>query len=644
MKAKHCRILCLLGCILIPLLAFSQDGEDQLFDADITKDEELLFTEVPTVSTVTRISQKSTESPFNIYVITSDDIRRMGAQNITDVLRRVPGVDVGVIDGFQSQVGMRGSNSFNSTKALILLNGRRVGVDIFGVTFWNLLPVAIEDIERIEVLRGPGTTYGANALSGVVNIITKDSHTDPGGTVSSFGGTNDVWDAHASYGFLGLEQSARISANRYESHAYSNDSITRYTQALGTAELLNAEKSRLSLSTGWNEFEGVADVPLGPKRTFLEGLLGFVSLQFDQDLSDASSWMARVSLDHIDVTLPTLADAPTLQHDRLSAEFQHAFQLNDWNQIVWGLETEALFTQDEDALELYAPNTTDFYAAHFLDKIRLSEKWLFYLGGRFEDHDITGVNASPMASLVYHPTDNDVWRLSYSTAHRSPSFFESYANIHAPELPGRHFDGNQSARPEFIQSVDLGYQAFRFSNRLQLMADLFAHRIARHIDLNDRIEPENGDYLENFIDNLGNSDAYGFELSALGNPTSSTRLWASYSFQDVDFEKDGIGLASPAQHKVSMGGGFDFNQHWSFDAWMYYQTDSEFIEETSDLGGRNLIPIDNYSLLNLKLSYRLTERNLEFDIRGLNLIDDGHREFPGEPIARQFLFGLTYRF
>ncbi|MBZ0255061.1 TonB-dependent receptor, partial [bacterium] len=298
----------------------------------------------------------------------------------------------------------------------------------------------------------------------------------------------------------------------------------------------------------------------------------------------------------------------------------------------------------ENALELYAPKTTDFYAAHFLDKITLSDKWLLYLGGRIEDHDITGFNASPMASLVYHPTDNDVWRLSYSTAHRSPSFFESYANIHAPELPGRHFDGNQDARPEYIQSVDLGYQAFRFSNRLQLMFDLFAYRIERHIDLNDRIEPENGDYLENFIDNLGNTDGYGFELGVMSNPTTSTRLWGSYSFQNVSFQEDGIGLASPAQHKLTLGGGFDFAKHFSFDTWMYLQTDSEFIEETSDLGGRNDIYIDNYSLLNVRLSYRLPEKNLEFDFRGLNLIDDGHHEFPGEPIGRQFLLGVTYRF
>ncbi|MBZ0258590.1 TonB-dependent receptor plug domain-containing protein, partial [bacterium] len=177
----------LLLTIIISENLYSQDTEDQLFIENISKDEELLFTEVPTVSTVTRISQKSTESPFNIFVITSDDIVRMGAQSIADALRRVPGIDIGIIDGFQSQIGIRGSNSFNSTKVLILLNGRRIGVDIFGVTFWNLLPVAIEDIERIEVLRGPGTTYGANALSGVVNIITKDSHTDPGGSVSFYG-------------------------------------------------------------------------------------------------------------------------------------------------------------------------------------------------------------------------------------------------------------------------------------------------------------------------------------------------------------------------------------------------------------------------------------------------------------------------
>lgn len=134
----------------------------------------LLFQEIPTVFTVSKKEQAISESPSAVSIITEEDIRAYGAANIPDLLRNVPGVDVMAISATDYNVNVRGFNKDASHKLLVLIDGRSVNLDFMGIVLWESLPVTMEEIKRIEIVKGPGSAiWGGNAYSGIINIVTK---------------------------------------------------------------------------------------------------------------------------------------------------------------------------------------------------------------------------------------------------------------------------------------------------------------------------------------------------------------------------------------------------------------------------------------------------------------------------------------
>ena len=153
------------------------------------------------VTSVSKKEQKLAKTGAAIFVITQEDIRRSGATNIPDLLRMVPGVDVAQIDSNQWAVSIRGFNLAFSNKVLVLIDGRSVYVNTFSGALWDTIDVPLEDIERIEVIRGPGgTVWGANAVNGVINIITKHSRDTKGGLVTAGAGSKETAAGLAQYG------------------------------------------------------------------------------------------------------------------------------------------------------------------------------------------------------------------------------------------------------------------------------------------------------------------------------------------------------------------------------------------------------------------------------------------------------------
>ena len=186
----------LLGVLLtLPSGAFASElaeSENGLMDLSI---EELLDLEVTTVS---RRKQSLSSAAAAVFVITEQDIRRSGASSIPDALRMVPGVNVAQIDGNKWAVTARGFNGRYAGKLLVLMDGRTLYSPLFSGVFWDVQDISLESIERIEVIRGPGATlWGANAVNGVINIITKPASDSRGGYVnagiSSEGGTEAVF-------------------------------------------------------------------------------------------------------------------------------------------------------------------------------------------------------------------------------------------------------------------------------------------------------------------------------------------------------------------------------------------------------------------------------------------------------------------
>ncbi|MCH7500672.1 MAG: TonB-dependent receptor, partial [Nitrospinae bacterium] len=185
--------LSFLACLLL-LTGFSRGGPEEplLLAGNLPEDltkltlEQLMDIEVTSVS---KKPEKAAQAPAAVFVITQEDIRRSGATHIPEVLRMVPGVEVARVDGNKWAVSIRGFNGLFARKLLVLIDGRSVYTGLFSGTFWDTQDTALEDIERIEVIRGPGATvWGVNAVNGVINIITKQSKNSQGGLVSAGGG------------------------------------------------------------------------------------------------------------------------------------------------------------------------------------------------------------------------------------------------------------------------------------------------------------------------------------------------------------------------------------------------------------------------------------------------------------------------
>ena len=188
------------------------NDDSELYDD--TADLELLDLEVPIVVTAARRAQKITTVPNAVSIITADDIRASGARTIPDALRLAPGMDVAELSYSNKAVSVRGLHGFVTRTVLVLVDGRQLFDSLFGGTLWGNWPFQLEDIERIEIIRGPGgVTWGANAVDGVINIITKDPKDQLGLTMTLSGGSRGSFKKHVGYSFIDGKLRLRVSVN-----------------------------------------------------------------------------------------------------------------------------------------------------------------------------------------------------------------------------------------------------------------------------------------------------------------------------------------------------------------------------------------------------------------------------------------------
>src|SRR5438094_3365038 len=183
--------------VLIAVFVVRASGQNNVVDVTAMSVEDLMNMQVTSVS---KRTQKVADAAAAVYVITQEDIRRSGATNIPEALRLVPGVQVERIDENKWAISSRGSNGRFANKLLVLIDGRSVYTPLFSGVYWNVQDVMLEDVDRIEVIRGPGATlWGANAVNGVINIITKSAKSTQSALVSAGGGTETLGSGGVRY-------------------------------------------------------------------------------------------------------------------------------------------------------------------------------------------------------------------------------------------------------------------------------------------------------------------------------------------------------------------------------------------------------------------------------------------------------------
>lgn len=537
--------------LMLASLAWSQSN---LADASL---EQLLNVQV---TSVTKKEQTLSRAAAAVFVINQDDIRRSGARNLPDVLRMAPGVDVAQVDANVWAISIRGFNSRYSNKVLVLVDGRSVYTPTFSGVYWDQLDLPLEDIERIEVIRGPGgSVWGANAVNGVINIITMSSASTRGALVTAGGGTQGSASGLAQYGdAMGQSGSYR---------AWSS-----YTRT-GNSILANGSPA----DDGWSSLHGGfrADWEASPADSVsVEGGLssnragmsryrwfspGPFDSTFGQSVDSTGGSILANWTHHFDggsdVSLKTYFDG-YVRHElgaresenAFNFDFQHHFTAGRRHDIVWGLGYRMTDSgvPPAAAFLLNPSYYTDHLSSGFIqDEIELRKNIWLTPGIRIEHNSYTGFEFEPSLRLAWAPTQRETIWASASRAIRQPSQQEESMAVESsagPFAPGVILEtfayGNPHLSPEELRDVETGYRR-QWSRNVSLDADGFV-AFYRHLSTLDpqtmRMNVLPGGVvmvLPMLYGNGASARTYGGEL-ALKYTATRWRISSGYSYLRFD--------------------------------------------------------------------------------------------------------------
>ncbi len=648
--------------------------DNALLDMSI---EELMRVEVTSVS---RRSQKLTEVASAVFVITQDDIRRSGVTNIPDALRMAPGVQVERVSTDKWAVSIRGFNGLYANKLQVLMDGRSVYSPIFSGVLWEQQDTMMEDIDRIEVIRGPAASvWGSNAVNGVINIITKKAADTQGTLLTAGGGSFEQ-------GFAGARYGARINEDtpfRIYAKGFSRD----HTQSLTGDSVNDQWRSarggfRIDHQRGIDQFTLQGDVfymadgntlnsaglSLAPNlsaglRGHQEG--GNIRFRWDRTFSEQSSIMLQSYYDRVRSHLMPIG---VIDAESFDIDFQHRFPLYDRHNVTWGSNYRLYHNTILDTPFMrFSPHTrTNHLISAFIrdDIILIPERLSMTLGSRFEHNDFSGWEIQPNARLMWTPNSEHSFWAAISRAVRTPSRGENDLTLNTGELRGIP---GLSALPFPVSSVLQTSSQFG-SEKLLAYEIGYRHQLSQQASIDMTGFINDYDQLRDLslgaftlttglprhliapvlINNRATAFTYGFETSIDWKPLHNWRLQGSYSFLDMHITSNtllqrsdpttgGADKISP-QHRLSLRSNYDFSEKLQLNLWLRYVDAIPFYN------------ISDYVTMDAKLLYKPL-KNTEIFIVGQNLFSQNHREFVADTIPtiaamipRGVYAGVQWRF
>ncbi|MEY2428937.1 MAG: iron complex outerrane recepter protein [Verrucomicrobiota bacterium] len=605
------------------------------------------------VTSVSRKEEKLNDAAAAIFVLSNDDLRRSGATTVADALRLVPGLQVAAIDSGNWAISARGFNSQFANKLLVMIDGRTVYSPLFSGVYWDAQQVFFDDVDRIEVIRGPGATvWGANAVNGVINILSKSARDTQGALIYGGGGDVHLALGGARYGGkIGEDTWYRI----YGSYQLNDD----FRQSNGRSandswDLVKGGFRVDHYTRNDGQFTWQGDVYAGNLADRTGDLYGFNTLgRWKQSTSERSSYEVQAFFDETHRN-DALADISLSTAD---LTFQHTLGLGARNDIIWGLgyrfTDTRLHRANSPAVTILDDNVSlNLFSAFIQDEFKIvPDRLTFTLGTKIEHNDFTGIEVQPSVRLMYKPAENQTVWAAVSRAVRTPSESEGKELITfaegAPIVgPGGGlyvptFTGNTRIQSEVLLAYELGY---RIQPNHRLSVDLTAF----YNDYSRLAGSQPGGFvpgapvgiMEIEPANTLRGQSYGGEAVVTFAPMDSWRLSASYSFLRLDVQGTpsttvrSLELNAPT-HQVVLRSSYDFARHFSLDAQLRYVD--------------NVEKVSAYVTADVRLSYRPTA-NLELSLVGQNLLDDRHPEqaspigMPTAEVPRGFYGRITWRF
>ncbi len=636
------------------------DSVEQYMDLPL---EDLLSVRVTSVS---KKKQRLNEVASAVFVITREDILRSGVTSIAEALRMAPGIHVARIDANKWAVTSRGFGSQFSNKLLVMIDGRTVYSPSYSGVYWDVQDTLLDDIDRIEVIRGPGASvWGANAVNGVINIITRPASETTGGLLVAGAGNEER-------GFAGLRYGAPVGGDGYgriylkynnrdssyspelqgdagdsweslrggfrlDGHTGTDNDWTLQGDIYGTDE-----NQRINL---WKDPADPANrvyapfylQPASPDTIDSSGanLLG----KWNHRLSGTSDMSLQLYYDHTRRSEALV----TQTHDTVDVDFQHRFRFLETQDIIWGLGYRRIHDRfDNTFMVSFLPDSRNFdlFSAFVQDEINLTDSLRLTLGSKFEHNDYTGFETQPSARLAWRINERAMAWAAVSRAVRTPSRLEDSARIISqivPVPPGGdpavlHVYRNPDVTSETLVAYELGYRVQAREN-LSLDVALFYND---YDDLQTFEEKEPGNPLtDNIFGNRMSASSYGFEVSLDWRPLEWWRLQANYSLLDISASLDAdsgdrtgsdrVAEGSSPDNQFSIRSLMDLGHRVSLDVWLYHVDD---LEKSSFFFNES---VPGYTSVNVRLAWRPV-RDVELSLVGRNLSDSRHPEFIGENV------------
>ncbi len=590
----------------------------------------MLATEVTTVS-----RQKSTlgRTPAAVFVITNEMIRRSGARSVPEALRLAPGVQVARVTAGRWAISIRGFNGVFANKLLVQIDGRSVYTPLYAGVFWDAQDVLLEDVDRIEVIRGPGATvWGANAVNGVINILTKSSADTQGIFAETGGGTFERGFASARYGGqLGNDAHYRIYGKWFDrTSATFPGGVQDDNLVLGQggfrmdwkptdADLVTFQGDTYSGYSGGQSNVPVPTDPFaGELRVGNDTFRGRNSiLRWTHTIDDETDWSLQLYYDRTERRFVRL----DLNEDRDTYDLDYQVRWRAKNhRLIAGIGyrlTQDKNNNDPFRFPLTNPTRSDPLYSYFIqDEIELRQDELYAtVGSKFQHNNYTGFEYQPTARLLWAPTSRRMAWLSVSRAVRTPSRLEAdYEFLLAPNsgvFP--RFQGNPNLKSEQLIAYEAGVRA-QPVDFFSWDFSVFYNDYDRLIDFaagTPFVDPPFV-YLPVLFGNFTNSEGYGFELVANCDMTERWSIQSTYSFLRTGPQN--LGSTSP-RNQLNIWSSWDISRNCRADfIWRYVD---ELPEE--DIG--------SYNATDIRLAWTPDGRPWEFAVVGRHLFDTPRYEF-----------------
>lgn len=621
----------------------------QLLDMSLT---ELMNIEVTSVS---RRPEKVAESAAAVQVITRDQIRRSGATSIPEALRLATNLSVAQQNSHEWIISSRGFSSDVGNKLLVMIDGRSVYTPLFSGVFWDRQNYLLEDIERIEVISGPGgTLWGANAVNGVINIITRPAGQTQGGYVEAGGGNPLDALAGARYGGKWGDSGAyRVYGQYFDRgpEALSDESAGSddWHMGQGGFRIDAAPSPRDSVTLQGDVYRNQTTLLSGGESE-TDG--GNVLGRWSRRISDTSSTALQFYYDRTELTLPVaamvvnnlmLAPAGTFRDtlDTIDLDFQHQLRMGDIHTLVWGLGYRYTDDDNENApgLAFYPEGLQQRLLSAFAqDAIALvPDELVLTVGTKVEKNDYTGQEWEPSVRLQWQLAEHHLLWSAVSKAVRAPSRIDRDISQASRDnfvllAGGEDFDS------EKLTTYELGYRG-QLSDQATLSVALFYndYQNLRSTNFSPAIFPL---YFANDLE----GQTRGAEISMNVQIFAWWQLRGGYNYlhEDISVKQGEFDFNNALNETADPENQFSLRSSMDLGAAVELDIAYRWVDElpTNNAGILTFVP--SYSELDVRLGWRPT-RDLELALVGQNLLHDHHQEFgvpgPGQEEVGRSVYG-----